>query len=86
MYMVYNVACILSIGFGAYTFITAMTEDIKINLHAINDNTKTEADRLSIIKEFSDFIEIHSNARQLSASYCLTGLKVLLSRVMIGLF
>lgn len=77
MYMLYNVACILEFGFGAYTFIIALTEDIKINLNAINDKTQTKADRVSIIKEFSGFIKIHSRARQLSASEIFNFIAVL---------
>lgn len=66
MYMLYNVGCILSIGLGAYTFITALIEDIKINLNAINEETKIEANRLQMIEHFSDYIEIHSRAKQLT--------------------
>lgn len=64
--IVYNVACVLSIGFGAYTFIIALTEDMKINVNAINDNTNIKANRSEIVEQFSDFIETHSRATQLS--------------------
>lgn len=66
MYMVYSVACTLSIGFGAYMFIIALTDDIKHNLNAINDNIKGRADRLKIVEQFSDFIEIHWSAKKLN--------------------
>ena len=64
--MCYQVALVLSIGFGAYTFIIALTEDIKISISTIQDDIKTQADRLVIFKQFSDFIEIHLNAKQLT--------------------
>lgn len=66
MYVSYAVACILSIGFGAYSFIIAMTEDIKINVNITNDDIKIKKNRSKIVEQISDFIEIHSNAKQLS--------------------
>lgn len=66
MYILYAVACILAIGFGAYMFIIALTDDIKINTNAINENIKTKANQLKIVEQFSDFIETHSSAKELS--------------------
>ena len=68
LYIVQMSACIISMGFGAYTFIIALTEDIKIGISTINYAAKTQADRLEIVEQISNFIEIHLNAKQLSES------------------
>lgn len=61
MCMLYSVACLLSIGFGAYVLIITVTEDIKINMTTIH----TEETHLKIVGQFLDTIEIHSSAKQL---------------------
>lgn len=54
------------LGISTYLMGAAINKDIRRNLHSINDNTEIKKNRLIIIEQFSDFIQIHSMAKQLS--------------------
>lgn len=66
VYHLFNVACILSIAFGAYLFFITLTEDLKVNIEAINVHTKNKPKLSDSIKIFSEFVQFHSDAKHLS--------------------
>lgn len=47
-----------------FLMVISMTKDIKYSLHSINK--KAKANRTGIVKKFTDIIQFHSNAKQLS--------------------
>lgn len=59
-------ACIFSWCIGCFLFIVAMVEDIKVNLHSIRKHLKTGGDRSQTLKKVLHFIQLHTDAKQLS--------------------
>lgn len=43
-----------------------MVEDIKVNLHSIRKHLKTDGSRFEISKDMARFIQLHTDAKQLS--------------------
>lgn len=64
VYQMFNVACILSIGFGAYLFIMTLTEDLKMRIAAINECGKNQASELDALEKVTEFIQLHSDTKQ----------------------
>lgn len=60
------VTSITSLGVGIFSFAASIVENIKINLHSIQEDVKNKRDRLQILKRWSHFIRLHMDAKQLS--------------------
>lgn len=57
---------IVSICIASYFFEMAINEDIKNILHSIAKTSKTDGNCSNIFAQFTEFIELHSAAKQLS--------------------
>ena len=71
LHICFFVASIFSLAVGGFIFTFSMTEDIKNNLNSINQNIETDGTRSEFYKKFSRFVQLHSNAQQLSGSIWL---------------
>lgn len=60
------IACLVSFVRGVELIINAVSKDIKCNLKSINAIVKPKRNRLELAKHLMDFIQIHSNSKQLS--------------------
>lgn len=61
---IYWMFLIFALGLLMYT--TLFTKDLKSELNAINNMASVENNRRKIYKNFSNFIRIHANVKQLS--------------------
>ena len=46
--------------------LTAITKDLKNELNSIDESVQNEENHVRILKQFSDFIQFHSESKQLS--------------------
>ena len=60
------IGCFLSFGFGAFLFGIAFHKDLMYHLNLINRNLQTEPLRGHILKQLIEFVDLHSNLKQLS--------------------
>lgn len=63
--------CLVIFVFGTCLMLFPLAKDVKHHLQAINDNTKCKRNRSRIIKEFSQFAQLHSKSIQLSHEMCM---------------
>ena len=71
-YGLHVIACVLSLGIGAFMFAMASTEEIKFALNTFNkvvNDQITPDNRLFILQQFAVFIHAHSIVKQLSELY-----------------
>lgn len=59
-------ACALSFALGTFIFAVSLVNDIKNDLHAINEMTKQKKTQSNISKQLFKFMDIHSDVKQLS--------------------
>lgn len=59
-------ACLSSLGFGCFCFSISMTDDVKNNLNTSNEQVIAKENPTHILKQYSEFIELHTNVHQLS--------------------
>lgn len=59
-------ACILLLTVGAYLYAIAMSKCIEKSLNAVNHNARAETDQSILLKQLIEFLESHSNTKQLS--------------------
>ena len=67
--VIYNftlVACLISLGVGAFLFAVSAAKDAKKNLKTINQNAKNKGQRSQILKKLADYIQFHSDEKKLS--------------------
>lgn len=69
-YMMVLVAAFISLGvitisIGTSLMLVSIIKDLKADLRSLNENAK-KGNRLQIFKQLFKFIELHSNAKQLS--------------------
>lgn len=57
---------ITTFGIACYLFIVALNEDNKSILQTINTDARAKATRLNIYKQFTEFVDSHSDTKQLS--------------------
>lgn len=60
------VASTTSLGIGSYLLIDSTTKRNKDNLNSINDSAKAGMNRLNVFKQLTEFIQLHSNTKQLN--------------------
>lgn len=60
-------SCLLSVAYGICSTLISLTKDIICDVNSLNTSGRAKDDRFKIAKQFSQLIEIHSDARQLSA-------------------
>lgn len=65
-YIFVLVACLFSLGLGCFCFSISMVDDIKDNLNSFNEQVKTEENPTYILEQFTEFIKLHTNVKQLS--------------------
>lgn len=65
--LLFPVACALGYAFGSCSTLISIAKDITRDVLKLNKIARFKDDRQKISKEFSQLIEIHSNAQQLSA-------------------
>lgn len=58
--------CMLSLGITSFLFEVEINREMKNNLNSINKISEKRDNLLQIVKELSDFVEIHSMMKQLS--------------------
>lgn len=56
----------LSLGITSFLFEVEINREMKNNLNSINKISEKRDNLLQIVKELSDFVEIHSMMKQLS--------------------
>lgn len=59
-------ACILTLGTGTYLYAIAMSKCIKENLFTIIESCRNKNKRHLICEQLVEFIDFHTNAKQLS--------------------
>lgn len=59
------VAGTTSLGIGSFLLIDSTIECNKRNLNSMNDSVKTGMERLKVFTRLSEFIQLHSNSKQL---------------------
>lgn len=62
----FTVMILTAVGITLYPFGIALTEDNESILHMIDRDAKVKATRLQIYQKFTEFIDLHSNTKQLS--------------------
>lgn len=60
------IAHILSTGIGTNLFLVSLTKDIQRILIQINESGKTTSQRSQTMKHISEYVQFHSNAKELS--------------------
>lgn len=61
-------AYLIAYGVGMNLYIVAFTEDIKRHLRAMNEGIKAGANRTDINRQIAEYIQIHSDSKQLMAN------------------
>lgn len=59
------VASTTSLGIGSYLLIDSTIRCNKCNLNSINDRAKAEKDPSEVFNQLSEFIQLHSNSKEL---------------------
>lgn len=73
----YFAASLISLGIGSFLFITnVVTKDVKDILKSINKNADRSSNGTLILKEFSDYFQLHSKAKQLSKYILIVGVLI----------
>lgn len=67
LYQARYMACCLAVTFGTFLFTTVMMNDITGDIKAINDDIKSRKSECYISKKMCALMELHSDAKQLSA-------------------
>lgn len=57
----------MTIAYGASSTLISITEDMKINMDALNTSELVTQNADEFIQQFNKFIQFHTNAKQLSA-------------------
>lgn len=57
---------IMVIAIGPCLILISMTKDLKYNLHILDISARLKEDPVKIVRDFSEFIQLHSDAKQLS--------------------
>lgn len=65
-YILITVTISFPIGFHLHA--VALSKDVECILKAINKNAKTKNKRLEVLKQIHDFVDLHSDLKQLSHS------------------
>ena len=63
------VGCLLCFALGGFMFTRSMAEDLKVELHSINEMAKDKKLRGNTYKQLSNSIWMHANAKKLSKHY-----------------
>ena len=66
LYAIMIGACVLALAIGSYLYIIALNKCMKESLNVINQTTHDKINRIGIGKRLSEFIELHSNVKELS--------------------
>lgn len=59
-------ACFSTLAFGMFMFALSFAEDMISNLYAINENAKVNESGTHILKQYIEFIDMHSDVIELS--------------------
>lgn len=59
------VSCIVTLGIGAFIFAIAICDDIKSDLNSTEQFTIARRNRFKIAKQLSNFVQYHSESKQL---------------------
>lgn len=62
--VLFIVLCLLSFAFGTCLTLISLAKDIKYEMHSLNENASAKDGQLKIVKQFSELIDIHSDAKQ----------------------
>lgn len=65
-YMSFAIIIPITIGMGIYSFVIAITDDVKDILKAIDENSRIKKGRKQIFNQFIEFIDSHAATKQLS--------------------
>lgn len=66
------VKCLAICGFGTFSMLFPLTDDLKNDLKMINENAKRRRNRSKIVNQFSQFVPFHSKLVQLSSTQALS--------------
>lgn len=59
-------ACVMNLSIGSYLYGIAYSKAIKGSLFTINQSIQAQADPSILLEQLTEFLELHSNAKQLS--------------------
>lgn len=65
----YGIFCLMTVvmvGLAMYSFEISLSKDIKTILHSIDECSKTRINRLNNFLQFTEYINLHSDTKQLS--------------------
>lgn len=80
--MTITAVCSLTDGIGISLFLISVASDIEINLNYISESVKMKQNQVEILKQLSELIQFHSNAKQLNIFIYLNYLnQVTISRI-----
>lgn len=65
-YVFYFIACIISLAIESFVLVMGLINDLNENLKTINENVKTDGTPFQIVCQLSEFVQFHSQAKQLS--------------------
>lgn len=69
LYALIVTASILSMAIASFLYAVALSRDIKGSLFAFNLNAQAKVDQPILLDQLTEFIEVHSSAKQLSKNY-----------------
>lgn len=65
-YVFYFIACIISLAIGSFVMLLGLINDLNDNLKTINENVKTNGTHFQTVCQLYEFVQFHSEAKQLS--------------------
>lgn len=65
-YIFSTMMTMVSVSVASFLYEFSLTEDLKCILHSIDENSKTKKNRRNLYAPFAEFINLHSDTKQLS--------------------
>lgn len=66
----FMVLCLLGFAFGTCLTLISLAKDITCDVSNFNESARVKDDHSKIVKQFSQLIDFHSDAKQLSRFIC----------------
>lgn len=67
--LTFFVMCIMVVAIGPSLALISITKDMKCCLKSLDNCARTKENHIKIIRQFNEFIQFHSNAKQLSSNW-----------------
>lgn len=62
----YTSICFVVCAIGTAVMLMALTEDLKYEMHTLDESIKTKEKHSEIFRRFCQFVQFHSDGKQLS--------------------